>query len=243
MYNAYQINILINGKIATKYDHNGDTYIEGRKGSEYELELINNSWDDAEFIVSIDGLSIIDGSAAGSNSSGYIVHARSRTRIKGWLLDSTKAASFKFGEKESSYAAQSNEGNINNTGVIGLLVFPRKREAKQTCDINHVLYDYSYLNFRNSLNPSSCNLSNSLTGAFASSVGTEFGKAVDFSTHRVNFERDSQLPAAQFVIYYGDANDLNRLGIVLDWQKKPQTRPDPFPADSSYCTPPANWKR
>jgi hypothetical protein len=125
----YEVNVLVNGRRATTYEHNGETYFEGRPGTEYELELVNRSSTDAEFVVSIDGLSINDGQPAGRESKGYIISAYGSSRIKGWLLNTNQVAAFKFGAKGKSYAAQSEQGDAKNTGVIGLQVFPRKYVA------------------------------------------------------------------------------------------------------------------
>lgn len=122
----YQVNVLVNGRRVTTYEHNGETYFEGRPGTEYELELVNLSNTDCEFVVSIDGMSINDGQPAGRDSRGYIIRSYGNTRIKGWLLNNSEAATFKFGAKGKSYAAQSEQGDVKNTGVIGLQVFPKK---------------------------------------------------------------------------------------------------------------------
>lgn len=265
----YYINVIVNNKIATKYNHEGDVYIEGRPGSDYELELVNDMMYDAEFVVSIDGLSITDGKPAGSASRGYIVKGYSRYRIKGWLVDSTTAAKFTFNKKSSSYASNSPAGDASNAGVIGLQVFPRKPVPRYTGNtiwaslgrglhINSSTSDYNiygsaavmdsvdipYQSFNTNgveKAPSGSYLSAS-ADQFTSSVGTEFGDATTFHTTDVKFERADDTPIITSVIYYGDASDLNRIGIVLDWQKKPISRPNPFPADS-YCTPPVNWRR
>jgi len=122
----YELYVLINGRRVSEYKHDIDTYIEGRPGSEYELELVNKSYQDAEFVVSVDGLSINTGKAAGRTSSGYIVRGNSSVTIKGWLVDNNTAAKFKFGAKGKSYAAKSKEGSVTNAGVIGLQVFTQK---------------------------------------------------------------------------------------------------------------------
>jgi len=99
------------------------TYIEGRDGSEFEIEVVNDNPFQIEAVVSVDGLSVLDGKAAGNSSGGYLVEARSRLRIPGWKVDSGKAAKFTFsGRKDGSYVEQST-GQATNKGVIGLKVF------------------------------------------------------------------------------------------------------------------------
>jgi hypothetical protein len=86
------------------------TYVEGRDGSEFEIEFVNNNAHDVEAILSVDGLSVTDGKPAGSDSTGYMVPARGRVRIPGWTLDSKQVANFFFaGAKGGSYAEQSGQ--------------------------------------------------------------------------------------------------------------------------------------
>jgi hypothetical protein len=263
LYNVY---VIVNGRRVTEYQHNGETYFEGRPGTEYELELLNNSNTDCEFVVSIDGLSINSGQAAGRDSKGYIIRAYGSSRIKGWLLNNDEAAAFKFGAKGGSYAAQSEQGDVANAGVIGLQVFPKKYVAPvyarplisgDWSDNEPPRYrglmskgiskgvSMGYVDTSMSASATSTmsfNACASVGSNFESSVGTEFGRATEMKTTKVSFERASDTPSETIVLYYGDSKDLNRLGIQLDWQKMPKAtpRPNPFPADSG-CKPPANW--
>lgn len=270
----YGLRVLINGKYATQYNSNGDLYLEGRPGSTYELELRNNTNTEAEFVVSVDGLSIIDGKPAGSASTGYIIGAWQTARIKGWKVDSETAAEFKFGAKSKSYAAKSEAGDVQNAGVIGLQVFPKKYVAPPYIHhVNPLWEDPWYTptfgrletrsrsaeltksaSSKRRVLPTNAALNNMAVGmaavtmdcaatpeSFTSSVGTEFGDATSFKTTKVNFERASSTPTLTSVLYYGDAKDLNKLGIVLDWQKPTTVKPQAFPADG--CVPPKGWRK
>jgi len=276
----YELYVLINGRRVSEYKHDIDTYIEGRPGSEYELELVNKSYQDAEFVVSVDGLSINTGKAAGRTSSGYIVRGNSSVTIKGWLVDNNNAAKFKIGAKGKSYAAKSKEGSVTNAGVIGLQVFTQKPVIRHRVpEVPNIPYDnhwfgatklgnpsWSYTNNSSdasqlaarpeaisksairSLNYTSGSVAKGVTppsdgsmSSFTSSVGTEFGEAAQFKTTTVSFERASDTPVSSRAIYYGDKNDLNKLGIVLDWQRTTPVKPNAFPADT-YCVPPTGWK-
>ena len=72
-------------------------------------------------------------------------------------------------------------------------------------------------------------------------LGTEFGSATDFKTQKVEFVQASNSPTYTTSIYYDDAKGLNRIGIVLDWQKTQTVRPNPFPADPDFCKKPVGW--
>ena len=105
------------------------TYIEGRDGSEFEIEVVNNNPFRIEAVVSVDGLSVLTGKTAGADSHGYVVPAHGRVRIPGWVVNSGKAAKFEFaGRKDGSYVEQST-GEPTNKGVIGLMVFEEMRSS------------------------------------------------------------------------------------------------------------------
>jgi hypothetical protein len=290
MQNAnVEINILINGRKATEYQSPMDfqTYIEGRDGSEFEIEFVNNNHHDVEAILSIDGLSIIDGKPAGSQSGGYVVNARSRMTIPGWMVDGATAARFAFaGSKGGSYVEQSG-GDSRNKGVIGAKVYARKYSPPAYTARPSVmrgltpkgmhptfgsplgnsggfvyssnsampLGSYSADSSVSSTMTSSATMNNATPGTLDFSdaaytvavgasapveqtLGTEFGKATDFATQEVKFERGDIV--AVMVVYYDDRQGLKRRGIDVS---RTSARPSAFPADETGCQPPIGWTK
>jgi hypothetical protein len=124
-YNNVSLSVLIKGKSITEYPHNGQVFVEGRSGSNFEIEIINHNGFRVEAIVSVDGLSVIDGKDAGPTSPGYLLEAGETIRIPGWKLNDQQVAAFEFAAKSGSYAGQST-GSTRNTGVIGLMVYREK---------------------------------------------------------------------------------------------------------------------
>jgi hypothetical protein len=124
--NNVELLIFIKGsKAAIEYTSPRDfqTYIEGREGSEFEIEVVNHNNTRVEAVVTVDGLSVLDGQPGGDDTRGYIVTANSRVRIPGWKLNGNEVAKFVFsGRKGGSYVEQST-GQATNKGVIGLMVF------------------------------------------------------------------------------------------------------------------------
>lgn len=265
----YEVNLLIGGRRVDVYSDPqslSDLYIEGREGSSYQIQLVNNTWSDAEFVVSVDGLSIITGKPAGRDSEGYIVRARSSWNIDGWLVDNETAATFTFGAVTSSYSAQSGQG-ASNVGVIGALVFTKKVHYAPTIKA----YPLGMRGISKGIDTSwssgapgnilsaglfgSADASSIANASLSSgpelssfeypeeitSLGTEFGTATPMKTTKVSFERAMSTPVFEQVLHYATAKELNKLGITLAWQKKPErVKPNAFPAD--YCTPPAGWE-
>jgi len=128
LFNQYEVRVLVKGRPINEYSHNGQIFIEGRDGSNFEIEFKNQSALRVEAVLSVDGLSVIDGKEAGPASSGYVVGPFETVRIPGWKLTDEQVAAFQFAGKKGSYAAQST-GSARNTGVLGAMVFAEKRPA------------------------------------------------------------------------------------------------------------------
>ena len=118
---SISVEVIINGKSAKQFSHDGRMFIEGRKGSEYALRFKNHSSRRQEVVASIDGLSILDGKTASNTSQGYVLGPWQTADIPGWRLNSSEVAAFQFGNKPDSYAAAS--GKPTNVGFIGVKVF------------------------------------------------------------------------------------------------------------------------
>lgn len=125
-YNNISLNVLIKGKPITEYPHNGQVFMEGRDNSNFEIEIRNQNAHRVEAVISVDGLSVIDGKDAGPASSGYVIEAHSSVRIPGWKLNDDQVAAFEFAGKRDSYSAAVNGGSARNTGVIGVLAYKEK---------------------------------------------------------------------------------------------------------------------
>ncbi len=125
LYNNFEVRVLVKGRPINEYNHDGQVFLEGRDGSNFEIEFINRSPTRVEAVISVDGLSVIDGKDAGPDSSGYLVEPYGNLRIPGWKLTDEQVAAFVFAGKKKSYA-QAATGSARNTGVIGALVFAEK---------------------------------------------------------------------------------------------------------------------
>lgn len=126
--NNIEVRVLVKGRPINEYLHEGETFVEGRGGSNYEIEIVNLTNERVEAVLAVDGLSVIDGKEAGANSTGYLLHARETIRVPGWKLNNDQVAAFQFAGKKKSYAAQTEGGSTRNTGVIGVMTF--KERAK-----------------------------------------------------------------------------------------------------------------
>jgi hypothetical protein len=124
MNNSFDINVLVNGNRCKFYHHDGKTFIEAKHGSEYELEIKNNTWRRVLCLSSVDGLSVLNGTPATDSDPGYVIPAYSPLRIKGFRYSNDEVAAFKFTTKGNSYAH--NTGGCEaarNCGVIGFKIW------------------------------------------------------------------------------------------------------------------------
>ena len=118
--NQYELSLLINGNRVSEYYHNGNMFVEGRANSTYELQVRNNSPERIMAILSVDGLGVIDGQAAGADSPGYVIEPYQTLTVPGWKVDGDTAAKFQFGSASGSYSNRTGRGK-KNVGVVGLL--------------------------------------------------------------------------------------------------------------------------
>ena len=167
LLNNLELRILVKGRPIAEYPHQGQIFIEGRAGSEYEIEVRNHTYQRVEAVLSVDGLSVLDGKPAGHQSRGYLIEAGRVIRIPGWLVDSLTVAKFAFSAQPQSYTAQSGNDARNN-GVIGAMVFREK--------ITPMPYLYPMTSWASAsptigrgIAPSSANTSNMMYGSLSSS--------------------------------------------------------------------------
>jgi len=128
---SYDVNVLVNGNRCKQYFHKGRIFIEAKEGSEYVVEIKNNSWEKVLAVVSVDGLNVIDGEAAEDTGAGYVMDRYTAQKLYGFQYSTDKVATFKFGAlgaKDAAgnplgYAASKGDGSEKNAGVIGVRIW------------------------------------------------------------------------------------------------------------------------
>lgn len=243
----FDIKIKINGKPVQEFNHDGEIYIEGRVGTEYEIELKNNSWSRKMFVVSVDGLNIITGEPSSSyDKVGYIIGGLQNTQIKGFRVNTKDVASFKFVDKNSSYSKEIT-GSSNNCGVIGLKVYdeviplPNYNNRNNNLTVNPIPNWVTPL--RKSYEPYSSNIMCSLSDSTTApdfSIGTGWGKTKKQEIVEVDFKVGHLLGTK--LIYYSTKKQLEKVGI--SFEKKIEivkTMPSAF-GETKFCKKPKNWK-
>jgi len=120
--------ILVNGKPVKIFtDPQGQSWVEAREGSKYQIEVKNNSMFRVLCVASIDGINVISGEEASLEpENGYVINPFSSLKIDGWRIsdDSVKEFLFTY-DKSKSYSVKLGAG-AKNLGVIGIAVFEEK---------------------------------------------------------------------------------------------------------------------
>jgi hypothetical protein len=238
-----EVRVLIKGRPATEFFHEGQNFMEGRGGSEFEIEVRNVTNKRLMAVVSVDGLSVISGKIAGSESPGYVLNPFQTIVIPGWKLDSNKAAKFEFGARANSYV-QAVEGEATNCGVIGVMVWGEKAPIHNpitTCVMRGAIPKGMSGSVYASASASSLGgaSSESTLSATTNNLGTGFGSATQFNTSSTTFEKEAVVDT--LVMYYDDVRGLKARGIVVERPvQRYSTTPNPFPGIG--CTPPPGWK-
>lgn len=244
MYSAtheYEACVLVNGKPVTEVEHNGRTYIEGRKDSEYALRFKNTTSERILIVPSVDGLNVLDGKPCGIKSDGYVVNAWQTITIPGWTVDNSTAAKFTFKpqdsyyEEDETYVEQMGK-DASNQGVIGFMLFKEKQYISDLWSTTIPCSGGGGTRTRGfsggvgssrvygaAVNGSSftydCNVVSSNTVQSSDpdegkNLGTGFGESTNFNTVNVSFDRaNPSNPDVVFAFYYDTVQNLKKMGV------------------------------
>lgn len=135
------VDILVNDRPVKKLAHQSKTFIESKHWTEYSIRLRNNDAARRLVVVSVDGINVIDGQAAGSTKAGYVLNGYNSFDIKGFRTSNDVVHPFKFNRKGRSYAAKSEvtQGDVRNCGVIGVEVYCEKVTPQPQIVIKEVI--------------------------------------------------------------------------------------------------------
>ena len=127
---SYDVQVLVNGSRCKQYNHNGKIFVEAKKGSEYTIEIKNNTWQRVLAVCSVDGLDILNGKPALEDNPGYVISGYATGKFDGFRVSNEKVAKFVFDYKGNSYAASKEDNSERNVGVIGVRIFQEKSNPK-----------------------------------------------------------------------------------------------------------------
>lgn len=131
-HNPYDVQIKVHGKKIRQFAHDGQVFVEGRKGSAYTILIKNNTNQSVEAVVSVDAVDVVNGEKADFSNGGYIIRPHGSVEIDGFRRSMEAVAQFKFGSREASYNAQMSKQkghDQSNIGVIGVAIFKEKQRV------------------------------------------------------------------------------------------------------------------
>ncbi|HEU4517522.1 MAG TPA: hypothetical protein VFR77_09485, partial [Steroidobacteraceae bacterium] len=106
------------GRVLPVYWHEGERYVAGEPGREYEIRVRNRDGCRILAVTSVDGINVITGRTASPTQSGYVVDPWGSVEIDGWRKSLDEVAAFYFTAVPDSYAART--GRPDDVGVIGV---------------------------------------------------------------------------------------------------------------------------
>lgn len=118
----YTAEILVDGSPLAEYGSRGRTYVEARKGREYEIRFTNRTDRRVGVAIAVDGMNSIDAKVTSAKDAAkWIVAPWQTITIGGWQTSSGTARRFYFTDEPSSYGAIL--GKTRNLGLVSLAVF------------------------------------------------------------------------------------------------------------------------
>jgi len=138
-----ELKILVNGRAIDEYLHDDKFYVEGRRGSNYEIWYKNNTGTRQRVVLSVDGQNVMTGDATWERA--YCVDPWQILCVPGWRKDANNVAKFFFSSVRDSYNQHNPTGQAQarNIGVIGCRVFNEKaKQWSYTLPTYHYHYHY-----------------------------------------------------------------------------------------------------
>jgi len=132
--------LVVRGRPIDTFHHKGKTYVEGRRGTQYEIQFYNDSNQRRKIVISVDGLNIMTGDSTWDR--GYIVEPYQTVGIPGWRKSSDKTAAFEFSSLKESYNQHNVSGQTSSVGVIGCKVY--KEKVKPAPIVYHNYHHYPW---------------------------------------------------------------------------------------------------
>ena len=208
------------GQILPVYTADGQRYIAGRPGDEYELRIRNNTSEEILAVVSVDGVNVVTGETAAPSQSGYVIGPSRSLSITGWRKSLTQVAAFYFTDHSDAYATRT--GRPDDVGVIGVAVFKRKQvpplAIQQTPHVQKPVKD--------EMRERAAGAASAPAQAAEKSTGTGHGRGEASYARYVEFERAGDAPNEVIAIRYDTRANLIAHGII----PAAAHQPDPFPA-------------
>ena len=209
----------------------GQAYIAGTPGNEYQVRVRNVAGEDLLAVVSVDGVNAVTGETAATTQGGYVVGSYQSLDVSGWRKSLRNTAAFYFTPLPDSYAART--GRPDEVGVIGVALFKRRPPEPATLDLARPA-PFAKQEAQNGAGAPESRADASAPGespakraAPASPLGTGHGRVERNPSRWVQFERATAYPIETIVIRYDSHRNLLAQGVIAP-PHRPRD-PNPFP--------------
>ncbi len=212
------------------YWHQGNAYVVGSPGNEYQIGVRNATGVDVLAVVSVDGVNVVSGETATPNQTGYLIDQWQQMNIAGWRKNLSRTAAFYFTSLGDSYAART--GRLNHVGVIGAALYRRKSDPVAYAPELSAPQTYSGARDRaESSAPAtqsapSIREEKSLADQRSNTLGTGHGRQETSPARYTSFERATSGPEEIIRIYYDSHANLVARGVI---PRESWREPQPFP--------------
>lgn len=133
------VSMLVNGLHVRKIRHAGKTYLPVCNGDIFTIEIKNDTSETICAIVSVDGLSIMNGEPASHNDTGYVIRPYSSVNIRGFRRGLDRSKDFVVTTESGDSYTERRTGSGANKGVIGVVIKPEKRRHYRPRRHNNIL--------------------------------------------------------------------------------------------------------
>lgn len=244
----YRVEMIVDGKSVKKIKYSGKTFLPVKDGMKFDINVYNDSNRKVTAVVSVDGLSVLDGKPADHEGKGYVIEPYSYVNIDGWRSGQNETNAFRVGGSGESYTEKMGHGK-QNRGVIGVVVIPEKKCEIYRPKIKSPPPPFEWLNsdteevltssgIELSVQTNCCSFGTpaqskqhtNTSRILAQSVGTAFGETQHSPSVQVYFERDYNKKEV-IVLYYDTVESLRQKGVPVDCH----INPNPFPKQEEKC--------
>jgi hypothetical protein len=225
-------------------DKDGKKWVEARNKTKFVIEVKNNSYNKVLSVVSVDGLSVLDGKRATlENPNGYVIDPHSNIKINGWRTSLSDVREFVFTSNKKETYSHKLGADERNIGVIGFAFYKQKINyswsySPSTFFNNPYKIDYTTCGATYNSNTaytvnSSCaenTKSYPKVELNSMSMGTKQGTKIEDKAITVDIDFEDT-PFIIDAIYYDSRENLIKKGII---KKEVQGLPQPF-AQTGFC--------
>ena len=245
------------GRELPLYPHRGDYWVEGRPGARYAIRITNAIGERVMAVMSVDGINVLSGEAAGYGQNGYVFGAGQQADIAGWRKSNAQIAAFEFTSIANSYAGRT--GRPDNVGVIGIALCRERYVApppppplarnegfadRERGAAAKAQAEASSPAQSASADRAAAAESGALAGALrrpapaAPSLGTGHGRRETSYVSQTSFERAQSAPDEVIQIRYGTRDELIAAGVIPRPLRHPRpVGPTPFPESTAGYVP------